>query len=111
MKLYQTGVACICLGIFLLLGSFAWKAVPGKVVWNEEQALAFSEAAATFHKHTFDKSITREQMQATRDDYEAQKKQYDRALAIKDKSPTYLRIAGLVATALGIVLITVVRNN
>lgn len=111
MKRYRTGVVCVCLGVFLLLVSFAWKAIPGKAVWNEEQALAFSEAAGTFHKHTYDKSITKEEMQATRDEYEAQKKQYDRALAIKDASPKYLRIAGLVATAIGIILIKAVQQR
>lgn len=111
MKLFRIGVVSIVVGVCLLVASFAWRALPNDVVWSKTQAQAYASAAATFHNHTFDKSITKEQMQKTREEYETRRKQYDRALSIKNSPPTYLRIAGLIFAVIGVVAILTVRNQ
>ena len=106
------GLAAVALGTLLLILSAAWPyIVPDSAVRSEEQALAFTEAAATFHGDAFDLSLSDEERAASEAAYTEQAKLLDQAMFRKKKLPGMLRIAGFSATIVGVVLLVIVKSN
>ena len=109
--LLPTGIAAIAVGIVLLVCSLAWnQAIPNDVVWSNDQAVEYQEASATFHADTFNKKIDQETLRQSKENWQNQKMELDKAIAWKSHVPFYLRISGLISLGLGICLMLGYRN-
>ena len=103
MSRQRIGIGGVVLGTALLIASFLWKpAMPKDALWSEDQAMTYQEASTKFHNDIFDKTLSEEELAASRAEYEAQRKRLDRAIAFNDSTPFYLRIVGVICGGLGI---------
>ena len=110
MKLRISGIASICFGVVLLVGSFVWShAIPQRVLWSDEQAVQYQDVAAEYHNVAFSKDKASQEYQDAREAYESRLGELDRALEMRDRPPILLRMCGLIAGGVGLALIFVHR--
>ena len=110
-KLFVGGVTCVVIGAVFLLASVLWPmALPDEAVWTNDQAAALQTASLSFHKDTFDTSLSEVEVEQSKQAYEDLKSDFDRADALKNGVPFYLRVTGMVFVGLGGCLLLVLKN-
>ena len=94
----------MAVGLVLILVSFvAVKTLPRKAVWSDEQALAHQAASNKYHQDQFDKSLSKRELQASREAFEEIDVKLKRAKDAKSAIPKLLRWGGVVCAAIGFV--------
>ena len=99
--LAYVGIPMMAIGLLLILGSFAVTTLPTKAVWSDEQALAHQAASNKFHQDQFDKSLSKRELQASREAFEEIDVKLKRAKDTKAGLPKLLRWGGVVCAAIG----------
>jgi uncharacterized protein YjeT (DUF2065 family) len=106
------GITAVTLGALLVLASLLWRSlITQDTLMTTEQAEAYTNASAQLHNDSFTKQEGSEELAASRAAYEAERAEFERALAFRDRTPIYLRIAGFCVCALGAGLLFVVRRR
>lgn len=101
--LAYAGVPLMAIGLVLILGSFAVKTIPNKVVWSDEQAQSHQAASNKYHQDQFDKSLSKRELQASREAFEEIDVKLQRAKDAKSGLPKLLRWGGVIFAAIGFV--------
>jgi hypothetical protein len=105
-KLQQMGIASVGLGVLLLVSSFAFRyALSQDAFWTDEQAEEYLGVRAEYHNLAFAEGEESSRFQESQAAYESQRNELDRAIAFRDRTPLLLRLAGLVASGIGITML------
>lgn len=104
------GVAMMIAGAVLIVASFGASAVPTKAVWTNEQAIAHQKASNKYHNDQFDKKISKVELQASREKFEAIHADLESAKFKKSGLPKLLRWIGIGSVGLGYLVLLVVRS-
>jgi|GEM_PF-5395846 len=105
------GISLMVVGLVLIVASFSARAVPAKAVWTNEQAVAHQKASNKYHNDQFDESISKVELKASREEFEAINQKLKNAKFKRDGLPIVLRWIGIVSAGLGYVITLLVRSN
>jgi hypothetical protein len=124
IKSDRFAMSLIGLGLFLLVGSFLWPVLlPKKVIWNEEQALEKSDAAADLHRMTHvyahakaeddveEADRLEKELNKAQTRFDDSKSALNRAQRMRDITPQVLRWCGVALAIVGVVRYKILQSD
>ena len=107
MKLQQLAMISSCVGAVLIVAAmfvtyFVVPNIPASATWSDEDATAYSAASTQLHHDSLDASLSNEEVQQSKDEWQKEHRdKLEAAISKRTLLPRILRYAGFACVIVG----------